>query len=83
MRGLVIAATLALSLMSFDAARPQSAVAVEAGFLTAFEDAVFLAGIRMTSVKPQSSVGVDFSLHTSDGSWLALTALTFGVAWMK
>ena len=62
MRGLVLAATLALSLTS-SRLHAQNAVSIEAGFLTAFEDAAFLVGVRTTAAKA-GSAGVDFSLST-------------------
>lgn len=63
MRGLIIAATLALSFTCFDTARAQSAFAIEGGFISAFEDAAFLFGVRLTQVKP-GAIGVDFALAT-------------------
>lgn len=62
MRGFVLAATLALSLTSLPA-HAQHAFSIEGGFLTAFEDAVYLVGIRSTAAKP-GAAGVDFSLAT-------------------
>lgn len=63
MRGVLVAASLALFASSPTSATTQSALAVEVGFLTAFEDAVFQFGIRSTALKP-GGVGVDFSLAT-------------------
>jgi len=63
MRSVLTAASLALSLASPISARAQSALAIEAGFLTAFEESVFQVGIRSTSVKT-GGVGVDFALAT-------------------
>ena len=62
MRGLVLAATLALSLTS-SRVHAQKAVSIEAGFITAFEDAVFLVGVRTTAAKA-GAAGIDFSLST-------------------
>lgn len=63
MRSVLTAASLALSLASPISARAQSALSIEVGFLTAFEEAVFQVGIRSTSVKA-GGVGVDFALAT-------------------
>jgi hypothetical protein len=75
MRGIRIAALLALSLTSLSSANAQRATSLEGGFLTAFEDAVFLVGFRTTAVS--RGVGVDFSLGTlpqgiAEGLWLLL-----------
>jgi hypothetical protein len=62
MRGLVLAATVALSLTS-SRLQAQKSMSVEAGYLTAFEDAAFLVGFRATGAKA-GAPGVDFSIFT-------------------
>ena len=62
MRGLVLAATVALSLTS-SRLQAQKSFSLEAGYLAAFEDAAFLVGFRATGAKA-GAAGVDFSIST-------------------
>lgn len=62
MRALVLAAPLALSLVALPA-QAQRAFSLEGGFITAFEDAAYIVGVRATAAKP-GSAGVDFSVST-------------------
>lgn len=62
MRGLVLAATVALSLTS-SRVQAQKSISLEAGFLTAFDDAAFLVGFRASGAKA-GAAGVDFSIST-------------------
>ena len=80
MRDFRVGALVALSLTSLSSADAQRATSLEGGFITAFEDAAFLIGLRITAVKPGSLAGVDFSVSTfpdaiADGFWILMPNL--------